>query len=70
MDIQMPRMDGIEATKQIRKQFSADELPIIALAGLAFADEIEQIFAAEINAFIAKPLHIIMITDVLQAYHD
>ena len=55
MDIQMPVMDGLEATRLIRKFKSADELPVIALTAHAFAEERERSRAAGMNDFLAKP---------------
>jgi PAS domain S-box-containing protein len=55
MDIQMPEMDGLEATRRIRKFADADELPIVALTAHAFAEERERSRVAGMNDFLAKP---------------
>ena len=55
MDIQMPVMDGLEATREIRKFMSPQELPIIALTAHAFAEERERSRVAGMNDFLAKP---------------
>ena len=55
MDIQMPEMDGIEATRMIRRFADADTLPIIALTAHAFAEERERSRGAGMNDFLAKP---------------
>lgn len=57
MDVQMPGMDGYEATKHIRKDFSDDKknIPIIALTASATREEINAGFDAGMNAYIAKP---------------
>ncbi|MCB1201029.1 MAG: response regulator [Leptospiraceae bacterium] len=55
MDIQMPEMDGIEASKRIR-HFNAD-VPILAMTATAFQEIREEAFAAGINGFIPKPFH-------------
>ena len=54
MDIQMPEMDGIEATKIIRNEFKLST-PIIALTANAFKTEIEKCKEAGMNDYITKP---------------
>lgn len=59
MDVMMPVMDGLEATRQIRKMNRSDAatLPIIAMTANAFADDIQNCKEAGMNAHIAKPLN-------------
>ena len=54
MDIQMPHMDGYEATRRIRS--IAPELPIIGQTAHAFSEEREKCFAAGMVGHIAKPI--------------
>lgn len=54
MDIQMPEMDGIEATKVIRTQFKL-KTPIIALTANAFKSEIDKCKKAGMNDYVTKP---------------
>ncbi|WBX97066.1 PAS domain-containing hybrid sensor histidine kinase/response regulator [Chryseobacterium gambrini] len=54
MDIQMPELDGIEATKILRKDFRLTT-PIIALTANAFKTEIDNCIAAGMNSYITKP---------------
>ncbi|MCO5265949.1 MAG: response regulator [Lentimicrobium sp.] len=54
MDIRMPVMDGISATKIIRDQLNI-HTPIIALSGEAIKESIEESLQAGMNAFISKP---------------
>ena len=54
MDMQMPVMNGIEATLRIRKEISAD-IPIIALTANAVKGENEKCIAAGMNAYVTKP---------------
>lgn len=56
MDIQMPEMDGIEATLAIRKKWSVDKLPIIAMTAHAYEEERQKCFAAGMDDHIAKPV--------------
>lgn len=58
MDIQMPVMDGYEATAEIRKIPGADKIPIIALSANAFKEDTERSLAAGMNAHVAKPIDV------------
>lgn len=56
MDISMPRMNGMEATKEIRSQ--GKSIPIIAVTAFAADDEKEAIMAAGMDGLISKPISI------------
>ena len=56
MDVQMPEMDGLEATRQIRKDARLANLPIIAMTAHAFDQDREQCFQAGMNGHVAKPI--------------
>ena len=55
MDVQMPELDGIAATKQIRQNPLTHDLPIVAVTAHAFLEERERCFAAGMNRFLSKP---------------
>ena len=57
MDVQMPELNGYEATKKIRQEFTGEKkaIPIIALTASATREEIENGFNAGISAHLAKP---------------
>jgi len=56
MDVQMPVMSGHEATRMLRHDFSAEQLPIIALTAAALVSERDQALAAGMNDFLTKPI--------------
>ena len=56
MDIQMPIMDGLTATRKIREQEQFSQLPIIAMTAHARDEDREKSNAAGMNAHIAKPI--------------
>jgi CheY-like chemotaxis protein/HPt (histidine-containing phosphotransfer) domain-containing protein len=56
MDVQMPEMDGLEATRRIRSELGLSKLPIIALTAGALVEERRRALDAGMQGFIAKPL--------------
>ena len=57
MDIQLPGMDGLEATAQLKRDETTRAIPVIALTALAMKGDEERIRAAGCNGYIAKPMH-------------
>ena len=57
MDIQMPVMDGLTATRHIRQQKEFANLPIIAMTAHARQEDKDKSFAAGMNKHMAKPVN-------------
>jgi len=68
MDIQMPNMDGLEATKKIRASGikRAKEIPIIAMTANVFQEDINNTINAGMNEHIGKPLDVNIIASVIK----
>ena len=57
MDIQLPGMDGLEATAHLKKDVTTKAIPVIALTALAMKGDEERIRAAGCDGYIAKPMN-------------
>ena len=72
MDIQMPEMNGYEATRQIRSlesEFNTEKnIPIIAMTANVFKEDIENCLAAGMNNHIGKPIDSSALFETLKAY--
>jgi CheY-like chemotaxis protein len=66
MDIQMPTMDGLEATKQIRLDPNLVNIPIIALTALAMEGDRDKCLAAGANEYLSKPIKFSQLSTVIQ----
>ena len=68
MDIQMPEMNGLDATKAIRKlkDHWATNIPIVAMTADAFAENVSECLAAGMNGHIAKPIDIKLVIKAIR----
>jgi len=69
MDVQMPRMDGLEATRHIRAGDGASkQVPIIAMTADAFKEDVERCLDAGMNGHVAKPIDMDELYRLLQRF--
>jgi CheY-like chemotaxis protein len=68
MDIQMPKMDGMETTRRLRESAETAVTPIIALTGLAMTGDKERILAAIANDYLSKPIRLKTLIEMIEQY--
>jgi signal transduction histidine kinase/DNA-binding response OmpR family regulator/HPt (histidine-containing phosphotransfer) domain-containing protein len=68
MDVQMPEMDGIAATRIIRETWSADRLPIVAMTAHAHEEEKRRCLTAGMNDHISKPVDPVLLMQKLETW--
>ncbi|MGY2733336.1 PAS domain S-box protein [Sphingomonas sp. UYP23] len=69
MDMQMPEVDGLEATRRLRESgFTPEALPIVALTANAYAEDIESCLIAGMQAHLAKPVRVRDLTAILARF--
>ena len=70
MDVQMPNMDGYEATRTIRKTKHPDakDIPIVAMTANAFASDVRAAFESGMDAHLAKPIDLDRIKNIVENF--
>jgi PAS domain S-box-containing protein len=73
MDVQMPEVDGFEATRRIRDPRSSvlnHEIPVIAMTAYAMKGDKERCMEAGMNDYISKPVSVKALTETLKKWHS
>lgn len=68
MDIQMPGMNGFEATQRLRLEATTAQTPIIALTALAMSGDRERCLNAGANAYFSKPISLRQLMETIQTF--
>ena len=68
MDVQMPIMDGLTATRQIRKSYPSDQLTIIAMTANALSGDRQDCLAAGMDDFLPKPIVPQALVDCIESW--
>ena len=68
MDIQMPVMDGLAATRAIREELGLTDLPVIALTAAVMPEERQEALSAGVNDFLPKPMDLELMRTVIRRH--
>jgi two-component system sensor histidine kinase BarA len=68
MDVQMPGMDGIQATREIRKSPVNMGTPIIAVTAHAFKEEQERLLASGMDDYLPKPIEVELLINLIKSW--
>jgi len=70
MDIQLPGMDGYQATQALRKNDDYKDIPILAISGYAMDQNKEKLFSAGFSGYVQKPIEVQNVLKTLKKYLD
>jgi CheY-like chemotaxis protein len=68
MDVEMPKLDGLDATRSIRTQEGMQDIPIVALTAHALIEEKEKCMNSGMNDFLAKPVSPKSLSDMINKW--
>jgi two-component system, sensor histidine kinase len=68
MDLQMPDMDGFQATAAIRDLYPRSQVPVIALTAHAMVGDRQRCLAAGMDDYLAKPLDLVRLVQIVEGY--
>jgi CheY-like chemotaxis protein len=66
MDIRLPQVDGLEATRRLRANPDLAAIPIIALTALAMPGDRERCLAAGANDYLSKPIGLKLLAETIE----
>ena len=69
MDVQMPEMDGLEATRQLRADPTLSDIPILALTALAMPGDRERCLESGMDDYLSKPVGLAELLSNIRAWH-
>jgi PAS domain S-box-containing protein len=69
MDVQMPIMNGLEATREIRKMEGSDQVIIIGLSANVFEEDQKKALESGMNDYLTKPIRLAVLADKLDFYY-
>jgi CheY-like chemotaxis protein len=69
MDVQMPLMNGLEATREIRKMDGNDQIIIIGLSANVFEEDQRKALESGMNDYLTKPIRLAALADKLEYYY-
>jgi CheY-like chemotaxis protein len=70
LDIQMPRMDGIQVLRAVRRDGALRDIKVLALSAHALSDEVRQIREAGADAYLAKPADPKVVLEAVRSLMD
>jgi CheY-like chemotaxis protein len=68
LDVQMPRLDGMETVHQIRQRYARDRPWVIAMTAHAMKGDAERCLAAGMNDYVSKPVKMAVLAEAFERY--